>query len=53
MKREEELLKAAKKELDSAYVAKKELLRNADIKRQDILSLQKKQQEKTKELPYH
>ena len=31
MKREEELLKAAKKELDSAYVAKKELLRNADI----------------------
>ncbi len=53
MKREEELLKAAKKELDSAYVAKKELLRNADIKRQDILSLQKKQQEKQKELPYH
>ena len=48
MKREEELLKAAKKELDSAYVAKKELLRNADIKRQDILSLQKKQQEKQK-----
>ena len=51
MKREEELLKAAKKELDSAYVAKKELLRNADIKRQDILSLQKKQQEKQKN--YH
>ena len=50
MKREEELLKAAKKELDSAYVAKKELLRNADIKRQDILSLQKKQQEKQKRL---
>ena len=50
MKREEELLKAAKKELDSAYVAKKELLRNADIKRQDILSLQKKQQEKQKNL---
>ena len=41
----------AKKELDSAYVAKKELLRNADIKRQDILSLQKKQQEKQKN--YH
>ena len=51
MKREEELLKAAKKELDSAYVAKKELLRNADIKRQDILSLQKEQQEKQKN--YH
>ena len=51
MKREEELLKAAKKELDSAYVAKKELLRNADVKRQDILSLQKKQQENQKN--YH
>ena len=44
-------MKASYKDLVSAYVAKKELLRNADIKRQDILSLQKKQQEKQKN--YH
>ena len=51
MKKEEEALKAAKKELDNEYVARKSLLAEADKKRADILDLQKKQQDAQKE--YH
>ena len=51
MKKEEELLKAAKKELDQEYVAKKSLLREADEKRNEILGLQREQQENQKQ--YH
>lgn len=51
MKKEEELLKAAKKELDQEYVAKKALLREADEKRNEILGLQREQQENQKQ--YH
>lgn len=51
MKKEEEALKTAKKELDNEYVARKSLLAEADKKRADILDLQKKQQDAQKE--YH
>ena len=51
MKKEEELLKAAKKELDQEYVTKKALLREADEKRNEILGLQREQQENQKQ--YH
>ena len=40
MKKEEEYLQAAKKELDHEYVARKNLLAMADQKRNEILSLQ-------------
>lgn len=51
MKQEEELLKAAKKELDQEYVNKKSLLREAEEKRNEILGLQREQQENQKQ--YH
>ncbi len=51
MKKEEELLKAAKRELDSEYVARKKLLSEADEKRNEIQMLQQKQQENQKQ--YH
>lgn len=51
MQKEEELLNAAKKELDQEYVQRKALLRKADEKRSEILKLQQKQQENQKQ--YH
>lgn len=51
MQKEEELLNAAKKELDQEYVERKALLRKADEKRSEILELQRKQQENQKQ--YH
>lgn len=51
MKKEEELLKAAKKELDTEYVARKNLLAEAEKKRNEIQTLQHKQQENQKQ--YH
>lgn len=51
MEKEEEALKAAKKELDNEYVARKSLLSKADKKSADILRLQGEQQEKQKQ--YH
>lgn len=51
MKKEEEYLQAAKKELDHEYVARKNLLAMADQKRNEILSLQQMQQENQKQ--YH
>lgn len=51
MKKEEELLEAAKKKLDHEYVARKALLAQADNKRNEILDLQREQQENQKQ--YH
>ena len=51
MKQEEQFLKEAKKELDNEYVARKNLLAEADQKRNSILELQQKQQENQKQ--YH
>lgn len=51
MKKEEELLRTAKKELDQEYVERKALLRKADEKRNEILSFQQEQQENQKQ--YH
>ncbi len=51
MKQEEALLSEAKKELDQEYVARKALLHEADEKREEILELQKAQQESQKQ--YH
>ncbi len=51
MKQEEALLSEAKKELDQEYVARKALLHEADEKREEILELQKAQQENQKQ--YH
>lgn len=48
MEKEEELLQAAKKELDNEYVARKNLLSMADQKRNTIRDLQQKQQENQK-----
>lgn len=48
MKKEEELLQTAKKELDNEYVARKNLLALADQKRNEIQNLQHKQQENQK-----
>ena len=51
MKREEEFLQAAKKELDNEYVARKNLLAQAEQKRGEIQDLQQEQQENQKQ--YH
>lgn len=51
MKKEEELLGEAKKKLDHEYVARKALLAQADNKRNEILELQREQQENQKQ--YH
>lgn len=51
MKKEEELFQAAKKKLDHEYVERKALLAKADDKRNEILQLQREQQENQKQ--YH
>lgn len=51
MKKEEEFLKTAKKELDNEYVARKNLLAQAEQKRGEIQNLQQVQQENQKQ--YH
>ena len=51
MKKEEELLQAAKKKLDNEYVSRKNLLAGAEQKRGEIQDLQREQQENQKQ--YH